>query len=285
MITPMIDLLRKAKQGGFAVPAPNIFSLCNMETIFEVAHELKTPLIMGVPGSRDLEAVGWLGKFYEKRYPDARVAINLDHGGPFEQIITAIHAGFSSVMIDRSSEDFETNVRESAEIVKIAHSVGITVEAELGHVGKADEDTDDERMANLTNKDQALEFVERTGVDCLAVAVGTSHGAYKNFNPYIDFQLLGELSGMLTIPLVLHGGSGTGDENLSKAVRTGIQKVNIATDLNYAGTDGMTAWLDANKPGLSKKRSDIPGAEKAMKAAYRKMLIHYVGVFGSEGKA
>lgn len=284
MILPMRELLLDAKIGGYAVPAPNIFSLCNMETIFELSHELKTPLIMGVPGSRDLEAVGWLAKFYEKRYPDAKIAINLDHGGAFDQIMTAIHAGFSSVMIDRSAEDFETNIRETAEIVKIAHAVGLTVEAELGHVGKADEDTDAERMANLTDKTQAVEFVERTGVDCLAVAVGTSHGAYKNFNPYIDFELLGELASMLELPLVLHGGSGTGDENLARAVKTGIQKVNIATDLNYAGTDAMTAWLDENKPGLTKKRSDIPGAEKAMKAAYRKMLVHYVSVFGSTGK-
>lgn len=240
---------------------------------------------MGVPGSRDLEAVGWLAKLYEKRYPDAKIAINLDHGGAFEQIMTAVHSGFSSVMIDRSSEDFETNVRETAEMVKIAHAVGISVEAELGHVGIAAQDTNDERMANLTNKAEAQEFVASTGVDCLAVAVGTSHGAYKNFDPYIDFQLLGELSAMLDIPLVLHGGSGTGDENLSKAVKTGIQKVNIATDLNYAGTDGMTEWLMANMPGKSAKRSDIPGAEKAMKAAYKAMLVHYIGVFGSEGKA
>ena len=285
MIYPMAELLKEAKAGGYAVPAPNIFSLCNMETIFETAHELKSPLIMGVPGSRDLEAVGWLAKLYEKRYPDAKIAINLDHGGAFEQIMTAVHSGFSSVMIDRSSEDFETNVRETAEMVKIAHAVGISVEAELGHVGIAAQDTNDERMANLTNKAEAQEFVARTGVDCLAVAVGTSHGAYKNFDPYIDFQLLGELSAMLDIPLVLHGGSGTGDENLSKAVKTGIQKVNIATDLNYAGTDGMTEWLVANMPGKTAKRSDIPGAEKAMKAAYKAMLVHYIGVFGSEGKA
>lgn len=285
MIVTMKELMIEAKKGKYAVPAPNIFSLCNMETIFEVATELNTPLIMGVPGSRDLEAVGWLAKFYEKRYPKAAVAINLDHGGAFDQIMTAIHAGFSSVMIDRSAEDFETNVRETAEMVKIAHAVGIAVEAELGHVGKADEDTDEERMSNLIHKDEAAEFVERTGVDTLAVAVGTSHGAYKNFDPYIDFELLAELNNILDIPLVLHGGSGTGDDNLSKAVRTGIQKVNIATDLNYAGTDAMTKWLDDNKPGVSKKRSDIPGAEKAMKAAYKEMLVHYVGVFGSEGKA
>lgn len=119
-----------------------------------------------------------IAKFYERRYPEVPFALNLDHGGPYEQIVQAIHAGFSSVMIDRSTCAYEQNVKEVKEIVKIAHAVGISVEAELGHVGQGAE-YEETRDAGLTKLEEALSFVQETGVDCLAVAVGTSHGVYK----------------------------------------------------------------------------------------------------------
>lgn len=284
MLKPMNELLKVAKKEGYGIAAPNVFALCNVRAIYETALEMKTPLIIGVPGSRDLEEIADLARFYERRWPEAQVAINLDHGGSFEQIMTALHAGFTSVMIDRSTMSFEDNVRETAEVVKIAHAMGACVEAELGHVGMAFE-YDETRDAGLTRKEEAEEFVRRTGVDCLAVAVGTSHGLYKG-TPHLEIELLRELSSMLEIPLVLHGGSGTGDELLRAAVENGIQKINLATDVNYAGTDALRQYIKtAPLPAPGVKAADLPGAEKAMKVGYKEMLAHYVKVFGSEGKA
>ena len=136
-------------------------------------------------------------------------------------------------MVDRSTLSFEDNVAQVADVVRIAHAVGVSVEAELGHVGQGVE-YEATRDAGLTHPEEAAEFVERTGVDCLAVAVGTSHGVYKG-TPHLEFDLLSTLASDLEIPLVLHGGSGTGDENLRRAVKTGIQKVNLYTDLGEAG--------------------------------------------------
>lgn len=284
MIYPMHELMIKAKKEGYGIAAPCVFSLATIQACFEVADEMKAPIIVQAAPSRDLEEVGNLFKFYERRYPNAVVATNLDHGRDFESIVRAIRYGYSSVMIDRSEKVFEDNVRETAEIVKFAHACGVSVEAELGHVGQAFQ-YEETRDSGLTHKDEAEEFVRRTGVDCLAVAVGTSHGIYKGV-PKIDYELLGDLASMLDIPLVLHGGSNTGDDLLERAVKTGIQKINLATDLNMAGAETLKKYVAENanpKPG--EKPVDLPGSEKAMKAGYKEMLKHYVKVFGSEGKA
>ncbi|MCC8161924.1 MAG: class II fructose-bisphosphate aldolase [Lachnospiraceae bacterium] len=284
MIYPMSELMIKAKKEGYGIAAPCVFSLDTVEACFEVADEMKAPVIVQAAPSRDLEEVGNMFKFLERRYPNAVVATNLDHGRDFESCVRAIRYGYSSVMIDRSEKPFEENVRETAELVKFAHACGVCVEAELGHVGQAFQ-YQETRDSGLTHKDEAEEFVRRTGVDCLAVAVGTSHGIYKG-EPKIDYELLGELAEMLTIPLVLHGGSNTGDDLLLRAVKTGIQKINLATDLNLAGAKRMQEYVAANQnPKPGDKPVDIPGSEKAMKAGYKEMLMHYVKVFGSEGKA
>lgn len=284
MIYPMSELMIKAKKEGYGIAAPCVFSLATIQACFEVADEMKAPVIIQAAPSRDLEEVGSLFKFYERRFPNAVVATNLDHGRDFESIVRAIRYGYSSVMIDRSELPFEDNLRETAEIVRFAHACGVCVEAELGHVGQAIK-YEETRDAGLTRREEAKEFVERTGVDCLAVAVGTSHGIYKG-TPKIDFELLEDLAKLLDIPLVLHGGSNTGDDLLNKTVKTGIQKINLATDLNMAGTAAMLEYIEKNKdPKPGEKPVDLPGSEKASKAGYKKMLAHYVSVFGSEGKA
>ena len=280
MILSMADVLNTAKKEHYGVAAPNVMSLSSVQAIFEVADELKAPLIVDVAGC-DYFEVAELTKFYERRYPKAVIAVNLDHGGPYDDILKAIRAGFSSVMVDRSKLPFEDNVREVAEIVKIAHAVGVSVEAELGHVGIGIE-YEATRDAGLTDKAKAVEYVKRTEVDCLAVAVGTSHGAYKG-KPHLEFDLLAELSKLVSVPLVLHGGSGTGDDLLKKAVETGIQKVNLATDLSNAGLASLKEYLE-KPPAPGARPTNLAEADMAGKAGYKALLAHYVKLFGGENR-
>ena len=291
MMEPMHELLQEAKKGGYGIPAPNVYNRFTIEAALQAADELNAPVILGCPGVFGIEEVGELARYYERKYPRVPFAVNLDHGGPFEHLIRAIRAGFSSVMVDRSTLPYEQNVAESKEIVKIAHAVGVSVEAELGHVGQGVE-YEATRDAGLTHPEEAAEFVERTGVDCLAVAVGTSHGVYKG-TPHLEFDLLSTLASDLEIPLVLHGGSGTGDENLRRAVKTGIQKVNLYTDLGEA-------WLQALKREIAihegtaeevtedefknAKKKITQLMEDSCKNGYQKKLMHYMELFGSAGR-
>ena len=158
-----------------------------------------------------MEETGEIAKFYARKYPEAVVALHLDHGGAFEEIMQALRSGYTSVMIDRSKLPYEENVREVREVVRIAHAMGVSVEAELGHVGTGTE-YDKTRDSGLTHKEEARRFVEETGVDALAVAIGTSHGVYQG-TPRLEFELLKEIAALVDVPLVLHGGSGTGDDN------------------------------------------------------------------------
>lgn len=291
MLIHMGKLLQDAKKKGYGVAAPNVWSLNTARVVFEAAEELSAPVIFDVAGVHKLEESADAVKFYEKKFPNVVAALNLDHGGDFEEIITAIRLGYSSVMVDRSTLSFEENVREVSEIVKIAHAVGVSVEAELGHVGQGFE-YEATRDAGLTRKEEAVEFVKRTGVDCLAVSVGTSHGTYTG-TPKLEFELLKELSELVDVPLVLHGGSGTGDDNLKKAVETGIQKVNLCTDLSNAGLEELKKYLAIDYDSM-KKSGDLgefgnPSAHmfdmsNAVAEGYKEKLKHYIKLFGGEGR-
>lgn len=291
MLEPMKDLLVEAKRGGYAVPAPNVFDKESVEAAFSAAEELDSPVILDVGYAMGIEETGMIAKYYGTKHPRIPWALNLDHGGPFEHVILAIRSGYSSVMVDRSTLSFEDNVAQVADVVRIAHAVGVSVEAELGHVGQGVE-YEATRDAGLTHPEEAAEFVERTGVDCLAVAVGTSHGVYKG-TPHLKFDLLSTLASDLEIPLVLHGGSGTGDENLRRAVKTGIQKVNLYTDLGEA-------WLQALKREIAihegtaeevtedefknAKKKITQLMEDSCKNGYQKKLMHYMELFDSAGR-
>ncbi len=291
MLEPMKDLLEEAKRGGYAVPAPNVFDKESVEAAFNAAEELNSPVILDVGYAMGIEETGEIAKYYGGCHPRIPWALNLDHGGPFEHVILAIRSGYSSVMVDRSTLPFEENVAQTADVVRIAHAVGVTVEAELGHVGQGIE-YEATRDAGLTRPEEAAEFVERTGVDCLAVAVGTSHGVYKG-TPHLEFDLLATLASELDIPLVLHGGSGTGDENLHRAVITGIQKVNLYTDLGEA-------WLQALKREIAihegtaeeltedefknAKKKITQLMEDSCRNGYQAKLMHYMKLFESAGR-
>lgn len=301
MLVSMRRILESARKGGYGVAAPNVFNMETVRAAFESAKELQAPIILNCAGAHPIEEVSELAYFYEKKYPEVIAALNLDHGETFEEAIRAIRAGFTSVMVDRSTLPYEENVAQVKEIVKIARAVGVSVEAELGHVGFGFE-YDKTRDSGLTDPKQAVEFVEETGVDCLAVAVGTSHGTYKG-DPKLEFELLEEISSKVDVPLVLHGGSGTGDENLQKAVGKGIQKINLFTDLNILGLDFLRQYLVDGNPGSGENLLDVSegqtngefssdnktinicDAYEVVSKGYKKALMHYMELFGSKGKA
>ena len=255
MMEPMHELLQEAKKGGYGIPAPNVYNRFTIEAALQAADELNAPVILGCPGVFGIEEVGELARYYERKYPRVPFAVNLDHGGPFEHLIRAIRAGFS-------------------------------VEAELGHVGQGVE-YEQTRDAGLTHPEEAVSFVEETGVDCLAVAVGTSHGAYKG-TPHLEFELLETIAKSVDVPLVLHGGSGTGDDLIAKAIKCGIQKVNLWTDLSQASNMAVKEAIEADyapdvdpdKKKISSWQYDMIGAD-----GYKAALEHYMHVFGCVGKA
>lgn len=293
MLTTLNEILGKAKREGYGVAAPDAYSSSSVMACFKAAENLKAPLIVSCLGTTNMEETGENVKFYARKYPDAAVTLHLDHGGPFEEIMWALRSGYTSVMIDRSKLPFEENVREVREVVRIAHAMGVSVEAELGHVGTGTE-YDKTRDSGLTHKEEARRFVEETGVDALAVAVGTSHGVYKG-TPKLEFELLREIASLVTVPLVLHGGSGTGDENLKKCIACGIQKINLFTDMANPAGEAMALYMrgeSSEEPDISAALEMFSGKKKNYYVApmvgaevYQRKLEHYIKLFGSAGKA
>ena len=274
MLLPMKDLLVRASKENYGVAAPNVSTELDARAVIEAAEELHAPLILDVAyrATKDIKFFGsYLTRLAEKS--NVPIAINLDHGFLYEHAIDAIAAGFTSVMVDRSSEPYEVNVRDVKEIVKVAHATGVSVEAELGHVGDgANYEVDG--VTALTEPSMAKKYIEETGVDCLAVAIGTAHGEYKG-TPHIDFDRLVEIKKIVgpDYPLVLHGGSGSGDENLAKACRLGINKVNIFTDLMIAAKNSV-----ADVTNYRALWATISGAIKDQ-------IAYYIKLFGGENKA
>lgn len=293
MIVGIDTLLNRAKQGGYGVAAPDAYNSQSVEACFRAAVRLKAPLILSCLGTTNMEETAELTRFYARKCPEAVLALHLDHGGPFEEIMGALRCGYSSVMIDRSKLPYAENVREVREVVRIAHAMGVPVEAELGHVGTGTE-YEETRDSGLTRKEEAARFVAETGVDALAVAVGTSHGVYKG-TPRLEFALLRELSQLVPVPLVLHGGSGTGDENLKKCIACGIQKINLFTDMADPAGEAMVAYLrgePSEDADIAAAVARYAGKKKNFLMApivggevYQAKLEHYMQLFGSVGKA
>ncbi|MBR0138081.1 MAG: class II fructose-bisphosphate aldolase [Erysipelotrichaceae bacterium] len=267
MLVTMKEILDRAKEGNYAVPAPNVIYEPETRAILELAEELNSPVILDVfPGfSRTIPELA--------RESSVPVAVNLDHGGPFEDIIKAMVNGASSVMIDRSMLPFEGNVAQVSEIVRYAHAAGLSVEAELGHVGQGFQYEIDGKTA-LTDPEEAVEYVRQTGVDALAIAIGTAHGTYSG-TPYIHFDLLEKINSEVDVPLVLHGGSGTGFENITKACKMGINKVNINTDLLNGAMAELKETVETGRK--STIYADISNG-------YKKVLRKYMEACGSIGK-
>ena len=238
-LVPMADILQDAHKRTYGVGGFNINNMEFLQGIIRGAEELNSPLILQASEG----AIRYIGMDYVIKMVEAAtdktsipVALHLDHGSSFESIMGCIRAGFSSVMIDASKKEFEENIALTKRVVEAAHSVGVTVEAELGTIGGTEDDhTVDEKDAMYTDPDQALEFVERTGVDALAIAIGTAHGVYKG-KPELDFERLKTIKKLIDMPVVLHGASGISAEDLNTAVNYGVNKVNVNTDFQQSFT-------------------------------------------------
>ena len=268
MLVTMKEILDRAQRENYAVPAPNVFYELETRAVLELAEELKSPIILDVSPTFGCSILD-----LAKR-ANVPVAINLDHGRSYEDIIQSIVKQASSVMVDRSMLPYEDNVKEVREIVKIAHAAGISVEAELGHVGNG-ERYDVDGKTSLTDPREAVRFVQETNIDALAIAIGTAHGVYNDI-PNIHFDLLKEINDKVDIPLVLHGGSGTGLDNIKKTCSMGINKVNVNTDL-------VKGAMEELKETILTDRNSIYFMD--ISNGYKKVLKQYMEACGCIGKA
>ena len=238
-------LLEQARLNYYAIPHTNFCDLHTLRAILDTCVSENVPVILGLAEGHfkyiDIESAACMAKHFAQRCK-IPVALHLDHGQSFETVKKAIDCGFTSVMLDASMKSFEENVRCVSEVVAYAHAFGVTVEAEIGHVGEG-ENYNATVSDMYTDPEEAKRFAELTGVDSLAVAVGTAHGPYKG-TPKIDFDRLRTIRHALDIPLVLHGSSGTGHDNIKKCVECGINKVNIFTDLAQGATDAIAPEID-----------------------------------------
>lgn len=302
------EMFKKAYEGGYAIGAFNVNNMEIVQGIVDAAKEENAPLILQVSaGARKYAKHIYLVKLVEAALEDSGlpIALHLDHGDDFEICKACIDGGFSSVMIDGSKHDFETNVALTKQVVEYAHAHGVVVEGELGRLAGVEDDVNvSDKDAIFTDPDQAAEFVERTGVDSLAIAIGTSHGAYKfKGTPYLDFERLEKVGKLLpNFPIVLHGAStvlpefvekcnkyggdipgaqGVPEEMLRKAASMAVCKINIDTDLRLAMTASIRECF-VNAPSEFDPRKYLGPARSAIKA----MVQHKIkDVLGCSGKA
>lgn len=277
------EILLKAQVEGYAVPAFNIHNLETIQVVVETAAEMKSPVILaGTPSTLKYAGADYIisiAKVAARKY-DIPIAIHLDHFENTQIIKDYIDVGFKSAMIDASCENFEKNIEIVKEVVEYAHRVGATVEAELGRLGGQEDDlVVDEKDTMYTNPESARDFVERTGIDSLAVAIGTAHGLYKG-KPKLDFDRLKEIRKLVDVPLVLHGASDVPDELVKKAIEYGICKVNVATDLKIPFSCAVKKYFIEHPEASDPRQYMVPG-----KVAMKDVVIHKINVCGSENRA
>lgn len=277
MLVNYKEMLDRARREGYGVGLFNTTDTDMLEGAIAAAEELRAPIIIGT--AEVLLPFGELALIGPSIIEAAKratvpVAVNYDHGLTFERCMEALKLGFTSIMFDGSAGNPEKNIEITREVVKVAHAFGATVEGEIGHVGQADSE-DNVNTDSYTTPEEAEAFIRATGVDALAVAIGTAHGAYKS-KPKLDIGRLKEISERVDTPLVLHGGSGLSDEDFRNTIKNGIQKVNIFTDLLNAGSKAMVDGLLQGKSYLEIR--DIK-KEYIKEAVKRK-----IKVFGCDGK-
>ena len=284
MLMNMKDLLAVANKHNFAVPAFNVSDYSMFKGLMELTEELNAPIIIAIhPDELALTGPWILKAIIDRAYQSpVPVAIHLDHGSTYEQVLTAIQCGFTSVMIDSSSKPFEENVAICKKIVETAHAVNVSVEGELGTIGTAD-DFGEEGSAEIkyTDPDDAVRFIEESGVDCLAIAIGTCHGIYpKGVDPHLRIDILKEIKAKLpNTPLVLHGGSSNPDDEIEESVTCGVNKINISSDIKVAYFNEMREVLQ-NK-SLREPFAIEPQCVEAMK----KVAAQKIRLFHTDGKS
>ncbi len=265
MLVTTKEMLLDAQAGHYAVGAFNVESLEFVMAVIKAAEDKKSPVIMQTtPGTVKYANLDYFAAMCKVAADAASVpvAIHLDHGDGFDRCVQAMHAGYTSVMIDGSHVPFEDNIALTASVTKVATPLGIPVEAELGKVGGKEDDGPAVEGENpYTDPDEAEEFVARTGCGSLAVGVGTAHGVYKGA-PHIEQGVLKEIRSRLEIPLVLHGTSGVPDDQVAEAIRNGICKVNYATELRQAFTKGFMGYMAANPDCFDPKKPNKPGMQE-----------------------
>lgn len=273
MLVNSKKILKEAHENDFAVPATNFIDLDSARAFVSVAEEKGMPLLLPFAQSHrkliSLEEAVLIGKYLAASV-EVPIILHLDHGEDFDFIKKAIDLGFSSVMFDGSSLPLKKNIEITKKVVKYAHEHGVTVEAELGYVGanEGNYETSEEAESIHTNSDEVINFVKETNVDSLAISIGTAHGAYTGV-PKINFKRLMEIKEITPVPLVLHGGSSTGDENLRRCASEGISKINIFTDF----LNGAYDKIQNDKP------KDYIELKTAANKGMKKVLRHYYDIF------
>ena len=284
MLVPFKSILQNARNGRYAVGAFNCLSLEHVMGAIQAAEELRSPIILQLAevqfpcAPMELMAPVYLEAARKASVP---VAVHLDHGQSLETCVKAIQSGFNSVMFDGAELSFEDNVRQTAEIVRIAHAAGVDVEAELGCVGDTGfggEGTGEATPDVFTDVEESAEFIRRTGVEALAIAIGNLHGRYVA-TPKLNIVRLKEIASRNELPLVLHGGSGTSEEDFKACIHNGICKINVATALQMAVTDAVRKYLSENEAaGYIDTKSVIVEATK-------ESVKQHIFLFESNGKA
>lgn len=278
MLVNLNEVLKKAQKGKYAVGLFNTTDTDMLQAVIEAAEDSNSPVILGTAevllpyGELKLIAPSVIAAAKRAKVP---VVVHYDHGLTFDRCIEALKLGFSSIMFDGSAKPYEQNIAETREMVKIAHAFGATVEGEIGHVGEAAKE--DNLLTDMyTTPEEAKAYLEATGVDALAVAIGSAHGVYKK-KPMLNIERLKEISSAVKVPLVLHGGSGLSDDDFKNTIRNGIAKVNIFTDLCLAGERAM-------KDGEEKKLGYLE--TRNLKVEYIKEAVkHKMALFDSVNKA
>lgn len=278
MLVNLNEVLKKAQKEKYAVGLFNTTDTDMLQAVIEAAEESNSPVILGTAevllpyGELKLIAPSVIAAAKRASVP---VVVHYDHGLTFEWCLEALQLGFSSVMFDGSAKAYGQNIEETKEIVKIAHAFGASVEGEIGHVGEAAQG--DESLENMyTTVAEAKEYLENTGVDALAVAIGSAHGVYKK-KPKLNIERLKEIADAVSVPLVLHGGSGLSDDDFKNTIREGIAKVNIFTDLCLAGERAMNDGEEKKLGYLETRNLKVEYIKEAVK--------HKMSLFGSVNKA
>ena len=281
LVTPK-QLMQDAQKGGYAIPAFNVENMEMAMAVVQAAEELRSPVILQTtPSTVKYGGTAMYASMVGALAKDASIPVvmHLDHGESFAQAAKAIRDGYTSVMIDGSHQSFEDNIALTCKVVEMAKACGIPVEAELGKVGGKEDDLDSGESDNNTNPAQAKEFVEKTGTDFLAVAIGTAHGVYQK-TPKIDINLLEKIRAIVDIPLVLHGTTGVDAEIVRQCIKGGMCKVNYATELRIAYSDGVKEALLENPAVFDPKAYGRVGMAK-VKAVVEKNILLCM----SDGKA
>lgn len=274
-------MLLDAQKGGYAVGAFNVENMEMVKAVIAAAEEMKAPVMLQTTPSTvkygTLETFAGIVKA-EAEKTEIPVCLHLDHGSSFDLAVQAMKAGYTSVMIDGSHEIFEENIALTKKVVEVARAYGVPVEAELGKVGGKEDDLEAEADTN-TDPEEAKEFVERTGVSSLAIAIGTAHGFYAG-TPILDKERVSDCKEVVSVPLVLHGASGLSEEDVVECVQRGMCKVNFATELRVAYTDAVRKLLEAQPEVFDPKKLGIAAME-----AVKEQTILRMKMCGCTGKA